>query len=136
MSNYGMDDLVVEIDAIVDAGELTAITAYVTEVGGFEVEAIVEDSHTVGDSWIERLYTGLRNAPEFTLKGFYDDTTGTGPDVILDGIGEQRSFKFTWGGTKTSAFECIIQKYAQLPARGELTKFECTLAPTGQVVEV
>lgn len=134
MATYGFDDLELEIDVAV-GGALTSLKAYVFEVGGLEIEAVLEDGHTAGDSWVERVATGLKDAKEFTLKGFYDDTATTGPDAMLVGIGEVRSFKFTWGGTKTSAFECLIQKYSRLPAKGELTKFEVTLAPTGAVTE-
>lgn len=134
MATYGFDDLELEIDATV-GGALTSIKAYVSELSGFEIEAVLEDSHTAGDSWVERVFTGLKDAKEFTLKGFYDDTASTGPNAMLVGIGDIRSFKFTWGGAKTSAFEAVIQKYSRLPGKGELTKFEATIAPTGAVTE-
>ena len=134
MATYGFDDLELEIDASV-GGSLTSLKAYVTEVSGFEVEAILEDGHTAGDTWVERVFTGLKDAKEFTLKGFYDDTASTGPNAMLVGIGDVRSFRFTWGGSKTSAFEALIGKYSRLPAKGELTKFEATIVPTGAVTE-
>lgn len=134
MATYGFDDLEVEIDATV-GGALTSLKAYVTEVSGLEIEAVLEDGHTVGDSWAESVFTGLKKANSFTLKGFYDDTATTGPDAMLVGIGDVRSFKFTWGGAKTSAFEALIAKYSRLPAKGELTKFEVELQPSGAVTE-
>lgn len=134
MATYGFDDLTVKIDVTV-GGALTSLNAYVTEVDAFGIEAVLEDSHTAGDSWVEKLFTGLKQANEFSIKGFYDDTASTGPDAMLVGIGEVRSFQFTWGGSKTSDFECIIQKYERMPARGENTKFSATLVPTGAVTE-
>ena len=135
MAQYGFDDLVVTIDD--SGGDARAITAYVTEVSGFEIEAILEDGHTAGDSWVERVYTGLYSANEFTLTGFYDDTASVGPNALM-AIGDQRTFLFTWdgvGASKTSAFECFIKKWDTSPAKGELTKFTATLQPTGAVSE-
>jgi hypothetical protein len=134
MATYGFDDLTLQIDSIV-GGSLTSLNAYVTEVDAFEIEASLEDGHTAGDSWVERLFTGLKDAKEFSITGFYDDTASTGPNAMLIGIGDIRSFQFTWGAAKTSAFECVIQKYARSPKKGELTKFKATLAPTGAVTE-
>jgi hypothetical protein len=134
MAVYGFDDLILEIDGAV-GGSLTALTTYCTEVSAFGIEAILEDSHTAGDSWMEKLFTGLKSASEFTVKGFYDDTATTGPDAMLINVGEVLSFKFTWGGGKTSAFECINRVYTREPARGAITKYTCTIAPTGAVTE-
>jgi len=41
----------------------------------------------------------------------------------------------TWGGAKTTTVPVLIQKYSRIPVRGELTKFEAILQPTGAVVE-
>jgi hypothetical protein len=134
MATYGFDDVEVEIDAAV-GGSLTSLKAYVEEIGDFEIEAILEESHTAGDSWKERLFTGLKDAKEFSLKGFYDDTASTGSNAMLLGIGEVRSFKFTYGGTKTSAFECVIGSYKRLMKRGANHRFEVKIVPTGAVTE-
>lgn len=134
MATYGFDDLDVKIDST-EGGTLASVKAYVFEISGLEIEAVTEESHTIGDSWAEALYTGLRKANEVTMKGFYDDTATTGPDAMLNAVGQTRSFQFTWGGSKTSAFESIITKYKRIPARGELTKFECSIQPTGEVTE-
>lgn len=134
MATYGFDDLELEIDATV-GGSLTSLKAYVNEVSGLDIEAILEESDTAGDSWKERVFTGLKDAKEFTVKGFYDDTASTGPNAMLVGIGDVRSFKFTWGGAKTSAFESLIKSYGRYPRRGELTKFQATICPTGAVTE-
>jgi hypothetical protein len=132
MAQYGFDDLVLKID---DAnGDLTALTAYVTELSGFELEAVLEDGHTVGDSWTERVFTGLKKANDFDLKGFYDDTAA-GPNALLPQVGEERSFQFTWGPGKTTDVQVLIKKWERSPKKGELTKFSASLQPSGQVQE-
>lgn len=134
MAKYGSDDLKIEVDN--SAGSLVDLSQYVTEIDVMDVEALLEESHTFGDSWGENLFTGLKKANPVTLSGFYDDTATTGPDVILNSLGDTRTLKITWGGTKTSSVEAIITNYRRTPTRGEHTKFEAVLTPTGVVTEV
>lgn len=133
MANYGFDDLKVYIDDS-DSTE-REITSYVTEISPFIVEAILEDAHTAGDSWVEKLFTGLKAGNEFTITGFYDDTASTGPVALMDSIGDTRTFKVLYGSTKYSTCECLIKSFDCTPGRGELTKFTCTLQPTSTVTE-
>lgn len=134
MANYGSDDLVIEVDDSV-GGSLTNIKAYIREIGGFKVEAILQQAHAFGDTWVEHLFTGLRQANAFAMRGFYDDAAG-GPDALFAGHeGEVRSLRLTWGSTKTSSFEVLIQSYERLPKVGELHGFEVMVQPTGAVTE-
>lgn len=112
------------------------MSQYILEINEMTVEALLEQSDTFGDIWMEQLATGSKRASPVTLKGFYDDTAATGPDVIFNAIGATRTLKITWGGSKTTSVETIIQTYKRMPTRGELTKFEVTLIPTGVVTEV
>lgn len=135
MAKYGGDVLKIEFDNA--SGTLVDMTQHVLEFNGIDVEAILEEAHTFGDAWVEQLFTGLRKANEITLRGFYDDTASTGPDAIFNAVGNTttRTLKVTWGGTKTTSVECIIKNYRRLPTRGEMTKYEVVLAPTGAVTE-
>jgi hypothetical protein len=136
VANYGFNDLIVTIDD--SAGDAQVMSAYVYEVSAFSIEAILEDSHTAGDAWVEKLFTGLKAGGEFSISGAYDDTASVGPRVILDSIGSTRTFLFTWDGVtgaRTSGFDCIIKKWDRTPGRGALTKFTATLQPTGAVAE-
>ena len=114
------------------------MSQYVQEIGGIEIEALTEDSGGFGDSWEEVLATGLKKVGGLTIKGIYDDTATTGPNVIWNAAGNttSRTLKVTWGGSKTTSVETIITKYVRAPQRGALTKFEVTLAATGAVTEV
>ena len=139
MAKFGFDDLTVEFDN--SSGALQNMSQYVDEVGGLDVEATLVESHTAGDSWAEMLFAGLKKASEVTLSGFYDDTATTGPNAIFNDIGCEatasgtRTLKLTWGSTKTSSVETIIKNYRRRPAKGNLTRFEVALVPTGAVTE-
>lgn len=128
MAKYGSPNLVVSIGG-------TDMSQHVDTINGFEVEAMIQESHTFGDSWVERLYSGVKNGLPFTMGGLYDDTGTTGPDAKFNTLGTTVAVILTWGGTKTSSFNALVTKYRRLPARGELTRYEVELTPTGAVTE-
>ena len=140
MALYGTDDISVVMDST--AGTTVNISQSVLSISGFDVEAMLEESHTMGDSWVENAYTGLRKANEITLEGFYDDDADTGtafmwndPGNTLTSGGGTRTLAFTWGGTKISTVEVWIKSFKKLPSRGVLTKAQVVLTPSGAVTE-
>lgn len=133
MAKYGSKDLKVEVDN--SGGTLVDLSNYVTTINGISVEAILEEGTAMGDTWVEQLFTGNKQMPAITLGGFYDDTASTGPDAVLNAIGDTRTLKVTWGGTKTTSTEAIITSYVRTPAVKTLTKFSAVLTPTGAVTE-
>ena len=128
MAKYGSNSMAVSIGG-------TDMSQHIDTLNGFEVEALIQESHTFGDSWVERLYTNIRNAMPFTLVGFYDDTVTTGPDAKFNTLGTTVAVVLTWGGTKTSTFNAIVTKYKRTPTRGELHRYEVELTPSGAVTE-
>lgn len=138
MAKYGSSSIVIEIDNT-DGGSLTDISQYIQEFDGVEIERLMEEeSHSFGDAWFEALQVGMRAVKPITLGGFYDDTASTGPDAIFVTSATHaatRTFKVTWGGTKTTTVEVWITNYKRMPKRNELTKFEAVLLPTGAVTE-
>lgn len=135
MAKYTADDIVIEFDNA--GGSLVDMSNYVMECNGINLEAILEESHALGDAWVEQLFAGLKRVGDITLSGMYDDTATTGPDVIFNSIGNttSRTLKITWGSTKTTSVETIIKSYNRIPARGTITKFEVVLVATGAVTE-
>lgn len=139
MSKYGSNSIVVEYDNA--GGTLVDITQHVLEMSSIDVEVVMEDSHSFGDSWFETLAVGLKKMGDITLKGFFDDAATTGPDVLFQGAlptgpsSTTRSLKITFGGTKTMTVETHLMKYTRAPKRGEVTKYEAVLRPTGAVTE-
>ena len=129
MAFYQFDDATLVMDST--AGTTVNITASILEIGVPEVEGIMEESHTMGDSWREFLFAGLRQAGEMTLVGFYDDAASTGFDAMLNDPGNTktagtttRSVVITFGGTKTASFEAWIRAYRRRLARGTVSQAE------------
>lgn len=138
MANYGFDDLAIEFDST--AGTTVNVTQSILEINGIDIEAVLEESHTAGDAWVEQLFTGLRRLQDITVKGFYDDDSDTGFDFMFNDPGNTkgaatRTLKVTWGGSKTTSVEVLIKNYRRLPSRGALTKAEAVLTPTGAATE-
>lgn len=138
MAKYGSPSIVIEIDSA-DGGSLVDITQYIQEFDGVKIERLMEEgSHSFGDSWFEALQSGMRRAHPVKLGGFYDDAASTGPDAIFVTSATHavtRTFKVTWGGSKTTTVEVWITEYDRKPERGKLTRFEVMLLPTGAVTE-
>lgn len=128
MAKYGSDDFIISADA-------NNMSNFVDTLNGFDIEALLQESHAFGDSWVEQFFTGVQRGNEFTVGGFYDDTVTVGPDAIFKAIGTTLAMILTWGGSKTSTFSALVRLYRRIPTRGELTRFEVTLVPTGTVTE-
>lgn len=133
MAKYGSDDVVIEVDN--SGGTLVDLSQYIDTINEINISAMLQESHAFGDSWVENLYTGVKMIAPVTIEGFYDDTTTTGPNAVLNSLGDTRTFKITYGSTKTTSVEAVITSYVRRPVRGELTRFTCTLTPTGAVTE-
>lgn len=139
MAKYGSNSLIYEFDNSV--GTLVDMTQHTLDIGGVEIEAILEESHSFGDAWVESLATGMRRMNDVTVGGFYDDTATTGPDAIYrDAVptgpaATAREFKVTWGGSKTTLATTWVQKYSRIPGRMQLTRYSTLIKPTGAVTE-
>ena len=139
MAKYGSNSLVVDFDN--SGGTPVDMSQHVLEINAVRVEAILEESHSFGDSWFESLATGLRRMQDVELSGFYDDTATTGPDAIFNAVFNSpadttRTLKFTWGGTKTTEVETLIMFYERRAAVATLHRYTVGLRPTGAVTEV
>ena len=136
MARAGWDVLKTEFDNA--AGTLTDMSAYVTDVDGFEREAVTEDVTAAGDDDEVHAAVGLKRVGQITLRGPYDDTASSGPDVVFNAVGNTtlRTLTITWKSGKTSSVECVIVKYRRLPSKGSFTMVEVVLQPTGAVTEV
>lgn len=134
MAQYTGADLVIKMD-VADGGSLTDISQSVQTVNGLEIEKIVEDGHTFGDSWVEKLLSGLSQVGNITLGGIFDTGTNVKSAFFTSAHTATRSLQFTWGGTTTSDMEVWITKRKRIAERGKLTRFEVELAVSGAVTE-
>ena len=117
-----------------NAKQLVDLSSFIDTVNELGIEALLQEGHAFGDSWVKQLYTGIKQGQAVTVEGFYDDAEG-GPDEVLNDVGATRQVETNWGGTKKSTFDAIITNYVRKPVRGELTRFSCTLTPTGEITE-
>jgi hypothetical protein len=133
MTKYGSPDLSITVEDSLAAAQ--DLSAYIDTINELNLEALLQESTAFGDDWVKNLFTGVKRGNPLTVEGFYDDTASTGPDAVLNALGDTREVVITWGGSKTSTFDAIITNYSRKPVRGELTRFSCTLTPTGEVSE-
>jgi hypothetical protein len=133
MAQYGSNNLKVEF---ADSGAtLRDMSSYVRTINGFDVQAILVEGHTFGDTWVKSLFTNIKKAADVVMGGYYNDAASTGPDAVFNAVGASRELKLTWGGTKTSDCTSLILNYKRLPVLNDLTKFEVTVRPSGTVTE-
>lgn len=101
------------------------LLGYSTQIT-FNVEAGLEETHTLGDSWIENTFAGLKQFT-FTQEGFYDDAAGASNAalVTLGGSSVVGCFGLEGNtvGKQFVGFAGAIQAtYNRSTARGELHK--------------
>lgn len=140
MANYGQSSVVVAFDRA-DGSTVNTMTAHVQTINGIDVESIMEQSDSFGDSWVEFLPVGVRRVSgDITLEGLYEDTADTGPNATFNApaatVGTTlRTLTITFGGSKTFSVECYIKKFSRMVVRGKLHRYSVTLQPTGTVTE-
>lgn len=134
MTKFGSPDLVISIDD--SGGTPRDLSQHITEFGGIDIEALIEESHAFGDSFVEQLFSGVKRLADISVRGFYDDVAVSGPDVVFrGGEGDTRTVSVTWGGSNITAGEAIIKNYRRNAVRGESQKYEAVLSPTGTWTE-
>jgi len=139
VAKYGSPSVTINFDKS-DGTTVVDVSQYITEINDVDVEALMEETHTFGDSWTESTPVGLRKMADIKLTGFYDDTATTGPDALFNAVASSpssttRTLQIVYGGTKSTSVETHIQKYSRKLDRGKLHKFTVTLQPTGTLTE-
>ena len=125
---------------------VSATTAYqdisqnLIEINGWETEGVLEETHGLGDAWVENSFVGLKRTNEITLTMFYDDDGTSGSKTIFGNasdIGAERSIKLNVGTTNAYLkTDVIVRSFSRQPKRGELTKCQVALMPTGAATVV
>ena len=116
-------------------GSFHDLAQYITDFSGLEILADLVESHTFGDAWVEQSYTGFKRVGDITLSGFYDDVAASGPHAIFgqsSDLGAERVMKINLGTTNAyPKFDFLVASYKRMPTRGELTRYEVVIKPTG-----
>lgn len=115
------------------------LLGYSTEVDS-NIEAMLEESHTLGDGWLEQSFVGIRSFT-FNQKGFYDDELLISSNAALVGsVGSNRLVCLGLAGNtlgnKFIGFEGPAQSnFRRVATRGALHKGDADFAGSGQVDE-
>ena len=131
---YGSDDFGF---CILNGMNIASNLTDMTDAG----EAIMEESHTLGDSWVENSPVGV-NKFEVGLNGFWDDTDNMSNEALGGSSGSVggnigSTAVLTWTpkpNTLGNPFKggLVVQKnFTRITGRGALTKFSGTLVGTG-----
>ena len=131
-ARYGFDDWSITFDPGAGAQNLKA---YVSELNGLNIEAILEEVTAGGDTADAWAAVGLVSGGEFTISGPYNDATNGPDDLFAGNQGSSFDVVITWGSTKTSSFAALLKSYNRNAGRGQLTKYEATFRVTGAVTE-
>lgn len=125
--------------AVEDAAGSTLrnLTTYLTDVT-FSQEQDEAQTTTKGQTWESYLQGHCRASIELT--GRFDNTTSTGPDVVLNGLlADAGTVGFEWGpeGNTTADIkysgECFLTGYEQGSPLADIIGFTATLRVTGAV---
>lgn len=113
------------------------ISQTITEFSGLEIAGETQESHGLGDAWVEHYFAGLKRVSPITLGGFYDDDGTSGVQTIFGNasdIGAERVIKINFGTANAfPKMDVIVKRWSRKPSRGELIAFEVELLPTGAV---
>lgn len=94
-----------------------------------KISAVVEDSHSLGTSWVEKAFTGVR-AFEISQSGYYTSDVGANHDALLgagQGLATSKVLTYavepnTAGNNFVGAAGALAVDYTRSPVRGALTK--------------
>lgn len=126
----------IKITSSSSTGSYHIISDYLDTIGGFQIEALTQETHAAGDSYVESAWTGVKRIPDITLGGFFDDVAASGPRALLGGVnvGGERNIKYYVATADSYKVDVLIASYQDSPVRNELTRFESVLRPTGAYV--
>ena len=118
-------------------GAFHNIAPFVRSISGLNIEAMLQETHGFGESWVEQSYVGMRRVDDITIGGYYDDVAASGPHAIfgaLAALGAERVIKFDFGTTNEyPKVDVVVKNYRRTGTVGEFTGYEVVLAPTGAV---
>ena len=134
MGKFGSASVKISLTSASNTTTLHDISQYVDEFNGVEIEALLQNSHAFGDAWEESLHVGVSKINPLTLSGFYDDAAATGPHALFgqtSQLGKKRTVEVDFGASDIVASTVVISKYARSAKRGELTRYQVELQPSG-----
>ncbi len=114
---------------------MVPLTQYVDTINGVKINAMTQETHTFGDSWVENTFTGVKSVDDVTIAGFYDDIA-SGPHFYMgqtSDVGAERQFEIDYGSSDIQHGSYVLLSYNRKPTRGELTRYESVLKISGAI---
>ena len=129
MAKYGSNDVGF---LLIDGFDVTGVSTSLTDT----TTASLEETHGLGDSWVEQTATGLRSAT-LAVDGFYDDASDSVNEALAENEQSSRVVCYAYEGNTihkgmvghTGAFG---GSYTRSASRNELHKASATWTVTGQ----
>jgi len=132
MAKHGSNDVAfLLVDGYSILGSVTELTD--------SVEAITEESHALGDAWVEQSFVGLKQAT-LEQNGFYDDETNGVHEALVGSVGVSRVVCYgVEGNTLSKRVACwrgaMQASYQRIASRGALHRANARYQVAGIVEE-
>lgn len=132
MATFGSDDVAF---LLIDGYSVLGVTTQIT----YGKEAVAEETHALGDAWVEHTYVGLRRA-SLTQNGFFDDAANGVNDALVSQMGTARVLCLgvegnTLGEAFTGFAGAMQMSFERVASRGELHKANAAYQGSGAVEE-
>lgn len=120
---------------LIDGYDVLGVTTQIED----NVEALIEETTALGDTWQEHEYTNIRRA-SIAQEGFFDDAAGSSNAALVAGPGTSRVLCYNVEGNtigkKFVGYSGAMQaKYVRVASRGELHKANAEYQGNGVVEE-
>lgn len=120
---------------LVDGYDVLGVTTSLED----NLEAIIEETHALGDKWVKQEYVGIKQA-ELTQEGFYDDDADSVNDALCTKGGSTRLLCYGLEGNAAGqhfiGYSGVLQaSYTRIASRGELHRANAKYHGTGDMEE-
>ena len=135
MAKYGSPSVLIGVSTASGSTAIKDLSQYIEEIDGVKINAMTQETHAFGDSWVKNAYTGVRGVEDMKLTGFYDDAA-SGPHSFMgqtSDIGAERQFEIDFGSSDIVHGSYVLLSYSRIPTRDELTRFEAEWQFTGAI---
>lgn len=128
MARYGPGDA-----AVTYSSQSIADCTVITDI---DAEMLLEEITAMGDDNEVHASVGIKRYPPITLTAPYSDDSNLLRDKADDvGLGGTATLLIAFGGSKTFSISTVQKMQKRVITRGQLTRFEVTLQPTGAATE-
>lgn len=135
MALKGWPELKVELDVAV-GGALGDLSPYITAIGPWTKESLVEEITSAGDTTDRHAAIGFIQKSPIELSGPYDDVAAKLVAIGRANLGNTLTLQLTFDGATAAdveTCEVIVNKVERAPSSKAFTQFKLTLIPTGAV---